>query len=134
MDAGLEAALVAAVRDRSPDTSPVQALRAHMLGARAFKAAHEERMASFLRLVTGTPALVEPPAHVDAARTRPRRGDRRRHRRPRRRPGLRGPRHLALESRALTGTPTDPEATVNAAFDLLEKGWEGVRPTPGRPS
>lgn len=36
--------------------------------------------------------------------------------------------HYALEARTLAESSPDPRATVNAAFDLLERGWEAVRP------
>jgi hypothetical protein len=35
---------------------------------------------------------------------------------------------FALEARPLGGESADPIATVNAAFDLLERGWEAVSP------
>ncbi|MFJ9814472.1 TetR/AcrR family transcriptional regulator [Streptomyces sp. NPDC101151] len=129
MDPDIESALVAAVRERSPDTSAVEALRTHMLGARSFKTEHEEQIAAFQRLVHSTPALID--YH---------RGMWMRHERalaealaadigaPADDPACAALAHLALETRALAGTSPSPEAAVDAAFDLLERGWESVRP------
>ncbi|MEU0002923.1 helix-turn-helix domain-containing protein [Streptomyces sp. NPDC006314] len=129
MDPEMEAALVAAVRDRSPGTPVIQALRAHMLGARALRADHEELIAAFQRLVHSTPALIEyhrrmwmrherALAEALAADAGAPAGD----------PMCAALAHLTLEARALAATAHDPEAAVNAAFDLLEKGWDAVRP------
>ncbi|ANP55243.1 AcrR family transcriptional regulator [Streptomyces griseochromogenes] len=129
MDADVESALVAAVRERSPDTSALQALRTHTLEMRTFKAQHQEQIAVFLRLINSTPALIEYHRRMWM-----------RHERalaeavaadlgaPADDPACAALAHLALEARALAGTSPDPEAAVNAAFDLLEKGWEAVRP------
>lgn len=129
MDADREAALVGAVRDRAPGTPLLQALREHALGARAFKAEHEEQIATFHRLINSTPALIEYHRRMWM-----------RHERalaeavaadlgaPADDPACAALAHFALEARALGETSTDPAATVNTAFDLLERGWNAVRP------
>ncbi|MEU9990382.1 helix-turn-helix domain-containing protein [Streptomyces sp. NPDC048045] len=133
MDVDLESALVAAVRERSPDTSVIQALRTHMLGTRAFKTQYEEQIAAFRQLIDSTPALIEYHRSMWM-----------RHERalagaladdlgaPADDPACAALAHLALEARTLAGTSPGSEAAVNAAFDLLEKGWESVRPGKGR--
>ncbi|KOV59237.1 TetR/AcrR family transcriptional regulator [Streptomyces sp. MMG1121] len=128
-DTDVESALVAAVRDRAPDTPLLTALRTHMLGARAFRSDHEEQLAAFRRLIDATPALAEyhrrmwlrharALAGAIAADTGAPADD----------PACAALAHLALEARALAGPAGDPAAAVNAAFDLLENGWEAVRP------
>ncbi|MEW1641557.1 helix-turn-helix domain-containing protein [Streptomyces sp. NPDC091219] len=59
LDADQEAALVTAVRERAPGTSVPRALRDHLLGALFFSAEGSEQLATFHRLVRGTPALTE---------------------------------------------------------------------------
>jgi AcrR family transcriptional regulator len=128
MDADVEQALVAAVRDRAPGTPLIQALREHMLRARAFKSEYDEQIAAFQRLVTSTPALVEyhrrmwmrherALAEAIAADTGAPADD----------PACAALAHLTLEARSLATPSTDRLAAVNAAFDLLERGWEAVR-------
>ncbi|MFF7972721.1 TetR family transcriptional regulator [Streptomyces sp. NPDC007905] len=128
LDADQEAALVAAVRDRTPGTSIPRALRAHTLAARVFRAEYDEQITAFHRLINSTPALIEyyrrmwmrherALAETIAADLGAPADD----------PACAALAHFALEARALAGT-ADPEAAVNAAFDLLEKGWEAVRP------
>lgn len=56
LDDDVEAALVAAVRDRDPGTSVPAALRAHLL-ARALKVAASPHTAAVTRMVENTPAL-----------------------------------------------------------------------------
>ncbi len=131
MDADREAALVSAVRDRAPGTPLLRALRDHVLGARAFKAEHEEQITTFHRLINSTPALIEYHRRMWM-----------RHERalaeaiaadlgaPADDGACAALAHFALEARALGGTSADPEATVNTAFDLLERGWDAVGPTP----
>ncbi|OIJ65683.1 TetR/AcrR family transcriptional regulator [Streptomyces mangrovisoli] len=131
LDSDQEAALVAVVRERAPGTSVIQALRVHMLGARVVAAGgRDEELDVFNRLVRSTPALVEyhrrmwlrhehALAEAVAADLGVAADD----------PRCAALAHFALEARALAGTTADPAATVNAAFDLLERGWQvrGVR-------
>ncbi|MFI0811225.1 TetR/AcrR family transcriptional regulator [Streptomyces echinatus] len=135
MDADVEQALVAAVREREPGTPLLTALRTHMLGARAVKAEYGEQIAAFERLVNSTPALVEYHRRMwmrhERALTEAIAADTGA---PADDPVCAALAHLALEARALAGGAADPEAAVNAAFDLLERGWEAARPDAGRAS
>ncbi|WP_217545544.1 TetR/AcrR family transcriptional regulator [Streptomyces sp. GbtcB6] len=133
LDADREAALVGAVRERSPGTSVPQALRAHMLGARSFRPEYAEQLAAFRRLVNSTPALIEyhrrmwmryERALAEAIATEL--GA------PADDPACAALAHFALEARTLAGPSSDPVAAVNTAFDLLEGGWDAVRPGAGR--
>ena len=128
MDTDIETALTAAVRDRSPGTSVVRALRAHLMGTRAFPAEQKERIAAFRRLVDSTPALTEyyrrmwmrherTLAETIAADLGSAPDD----------PACTALAHLALEAGTLAGISPAPAAAAGAAFDLLEKGWESTR-------
>jgi AcrR family transcriptional regulator len=115
-----EAELVAAVRDRAPGVSVPQALRAYVQRARVHPA---DGLAEFRALVAATPALREHGhrmwlRHEDAlaraiAETAP--DD----------PRGAALAHFTLEASALAQRAADPEAAVDAAFDLLERGWSG---------
>ncbi|MER7836901.1 helix-turn-helix domain-containing protein [Streptomyces sp. NPDC096040] len=129
MDADREAALVAAVRERAPGTSIPQALRTHMLSARSFRPEYAQQLATFHRLVNSTSALVEyhrrmwmrherALAEAIAAELGAAADD----------PACAALAHFALEARALVAPSPDPVAAVNTAFDLLERGWDAVRP------
>lgn len=129
MDADLGAALVATVRDRTPGTPVTEALRGHMLSPLSFPAEGQEEIDAFLRLVTGTPALVEHHrrmwmrhehalAEAIAGEYGVAADD----------PACAALAHFVLEARALAADSPDPAAGVNAAFDLLERGWDAVRP------
>ncbi|MGV4986553.1 TetR/AcrR family transcriptional regulator [Streptomyces sp. NPDC001709] len=129
MDADVEEALVAAVRDRAPGTPLLQALREHTLRARGIKPEYDEQIAAFQRLASSTPALVDyhrrmwmrherALAEAIAADAGAPADD----------PACAALAHLALEARTLAATAPDRVAAVNAAFDLLERGWEAVRP------
>ncbi|MER6030319.1 helix-turn-helix domain-containing protein [Streptomyces sp. NPDC001851] len=133
MDEDVEEALVAAVRDRAPGTPLLEALREHMLRTRLLKPEYDEQLAAFQRLVTSTPALVEyhrrmwmrherALAEAVAADTGAPADD----------PACAALAHLALESRALATAASDRVAAVNAAFDLLERGWAAVSGAQGR--
>jgi len=131
LDADVEAGLVAAVRDRAPGTSIVQALREHALRARVFAPDFAQQSAAFLELVRSTPALTEYSrrmwlrheralAETIAAEVGAPTGD----------PACQALAHYALEARPLGGSSANPAAMVDAAFDLLERGWEAVRTKP----
>lgn len=129
LDADQEAALVAAVRERAPGTSVPQALRDHLLGALFFSAEGSEQLATFHQLVRGTPALTEyhrrmwmRHQHAVAAAIAESAGA------PADDPRCAALAHFALEARTLAESSPDPRATLNAAFDLLERGWDVVRP------
>ncbi|MEU7148971.1 TetR family transcriptional regulator [Streptomyces sp. NPDC039022] len=123
----IEAALVAAVRDRAPGQSVLRALREYVLLSEK-DTAHPE-IAAFVRLVTDTPALSDyaqrmwmrhesalaraiaeevgaPEDDVTCAALA----------------------HFALASRTLSGQYTTPRRATEEIFDLLERGWEAVRP------
>ncbi|MCS0605318.1 TetR/AcrR family transcriptional regulator [Streptomyces sp. LP11] len=129
MDADVEAALVTAVRDRDPGTPLLDALRRHMLHARVFKPEHERQITAFHDLINSTPALFDyyrrmwmrharALAEAIAADLGVDTDD----------PTCTALAHFTLETRALTSTAPTPAATIEAAFDLLERGWHGVRP------
>ncbi|MET8228220.1 TetR/AcrR family transcriptional regulator [Streptomyces sp. NPDC005301] len=126
-DADQEAALVAAVRDRAPGATVPQALCAHIKRVRLRGADSDPGYADFVNLVTNTPALSEyghrmwmrhqdALAHAIAQDA-----------------GLAAddPRSLALarfalEASALARGSDKPEQAVDAAFDLLEHGWNAT--------
>ncbi|MFJ9242295.1 TetR/AcrR family transcriptional regulator [Streptomyces sp. NPDC101776] len=129
LDADQEAALVAAVRDRSPGTSIPRALRDHLLGARFFSSDNGEQLTAFHQLVLGTPALTEyhrrmwmrhqhalATAIADSVNA------------PADDPRCTSLAHFALDARTLAEASADPRATMCAAFDLLERGWVAVGP------
>ncbi|MHC3470450.1 TetR/AcrR family transcriptional regulator [Streptomyces sp. 7R007] len=129
LDAEQEAALVAVVRERAPGTSIPQALRAHVLGSRLFAPAYSEEITRFRELVRGTPTLTEYQRrmwmrheHALAEAIAAELGA------PADDPACRSLAHFALEARTLASTSEAPIETVNAAFDLLEQGWNAVRP------
>jgi AcrR family transcriptional regulator len=120
-DTGIEEALVAAVRDRPPGTSVLDALRDYTL-ARVEHGAAADGAPEFMTLVRDTPALSEywhrmwmrheealgralvaetgaPEAECAALA------------------------HFALETSALAIRSEDPARTVEAAFAILERGW-----------
>lgn len=129
LDADQEAALVGAVRDRAPGTSIPRALRDHVLRSPFFAAEDSERMAAFRELIRSTPALTEyhrrmwmrhqhavTEAIAEAVNA------------PADDPRCAALAHFALEVRTLADASPDPRAAVNAAFDLLERGWDAVQP------
>jgi AcrR family transcriptional regulator len=130
LDADQEAALVAAVRDRTAGTSVPQALRAHVLRSRLFSLEHDAQITAFIGLIRSTPALTDYQRrmwmrheHALAAAIAAETGA------PADDPRCTSLAHFALEARSLGGASSDPVATVNAAFDLLERGWNAVQPT-----
>ncbi|MFC8448163.1 TetR/AcrR family transcriptional regulator [Kitasatospora sp. NPDC057223] len=137
-EADQEAGLVDAVRDRAPGTTVPQALGAHVKRVRLRPADSAPRYADFFDLVTGTPALADyahrmwmrhqdalARAIADDAGLPP--GD----------PHSAALARFALEASALAHRSEDPEQAVDAAFDLLERGWGATsahRPGSGRTS
>ncbi|MFD7666253.1 TetR/AcrR family transcriptional regulator [Streptomyces sp. NPDC059788] len=126
-DDDIEAALVAAVRDRAPGQSVLQALREYVLLSEKDHA-HPE-IAAFIRLVSDTPALRDyaqrmwmrhesalaraiaeqvgaPEDDVTCAALA----------------------HFALASRTLTDRRPERRQATEEIFALLERGWEAVRP------
>lgn len=129
-DADQEAALVAAVRERPAGRSVPAALRDHMLRARLELALDDPRFARFAALVDGTPALR---AHSDrmwmrheTALARAIADDLGA---PEDDPACAALAHFALEASALARVGADPRRSVEAAFDLLERGWTATAST-----
>ncbi|MEE1788584.1 helix-turn-helix domain containing protein [Streptomyces sp. SP17BM10] len=131
-DDDLEAALVAAVRDRAPGQSIPRALCEHLLRTRTRLAvdAGNPRFAAFTRMVRDTPALREYAHEMwmrhEAALARAiahevgaPEGD----------IGCAALARFALEARLLVQRhPDDPRRAAEGAFALLEHGWEAVHP------
>ncbi|WP_329575410.1 TetR/AcrR family transcriptional regulator [Kitasatospora sp. NBC_01250] len=127
----LEAALVAAVRDRPPGQSIPQALREHLLLKQTQLAIHaaDPRFADFTRLVQETPALRDYAHHmwtrheaalaraVAAAVGAPE-GD----------VSCAALAHFALEARSLVLRHPEPRRAAEEAFALLEHGWAATHP------
>lgn len=126
-DGDVEEGLIAAVRDRAPGTSVLDALRDYTL-ARVRLGAATEGASAFLDLVHRTPALSRYwhrmwMRHEDALRralateTGALDDD----------PGCAALAHFALETSALAMRAADPVATAEAAFAILEHGWPASR-------
>ncbi|MFF3541747.1 TetR/AcrR family transcriptional regulator [Streptomyces platensis] len=123
-DSDHEAALVAAVRDRPDGRSVPAALRDHILRCH-LGTATDPAFARFRQLVMSTPALRDyghrmwmrhetALAHAIAADTGAPQDD----------PACAALAHFALEALALARGQDDPRAAINAAFGLLEHGWQ----------
>lgn len=122
-DAEREAALVAAVRDREPGTSVVDALHRYFSGVREAHLGDDggARFREFRRMVRSSPSLGE---HVDrmwarhetslAAAIAEDAGA------PADDPTARALAHLVLAARSVPG---DPDAGFDAAFALLRAAW-----------
>ncbi|MGA5821776.1 TetR/AcrR family transcriptional regulator [Kitasatospora sp. NPDC094028] len=130
-DDDLEAALVAAVRERAPGQSIPQALREHLLLKQTQLAVHaaDPRFADFTRLVQETPALRDY-AHrmwtrheaalagaVAEAVGAPE-GD----------VGCAALARFALEARGLILRHPEPRRAADEVFALLERGWAAAHP------
>ncbi len=123
-DADVEEALIAAVRDRARCTSVLGALRDYTL-ARVERGATGEGASEFMELVHSTPALSEYwhrmwMRHEDALR----RALAAETGAPEADPGCAALAHFALETSALAIRAEDPIRTVEAAFAILEHGWD----------
>jgi AcrR family transcriptional regulator len=122
-DSEVEASLIAAVENRPSGSSLLSALRAHTRGRIEYSAGSKES-ADFMKLVHGTPALVEywhkmwmRHEHALARAIAADLGV------PETDPRCAALAHLALETSALAQRAGDPVRAVDAAFDLLEHGW-----------
>lgn len=130
-DDDLEAALVAAVRDRAPGTSIPQALREHILLARNQFAVHaaDPRFADFTHMVQETPALRDyahrmwtrheaalARAIAEAAGA------------PEDDVSCAALARFALEARGLILRHAEPDRAAAEAFALLEHGWAASHP------
>ncbi|GAA0330159.1 TetR/AcrR family transcriptional regulator [Actinoallomurus spadix] len=124
-DAALEAALVAAVRDRPEGWSIPRALREYVGRSRRNKGDDaDEHFTRFVELVENTPELREYErrmwmrhetalARTIAEETGAPAGD----------PTCRALAHFALATRYLTSEGTDADTAIARAFALLEHGW-----------
>ncbi|CAM5293678.1 TetR/AcrR family transcriptional regulator [Kitasatospora aureofaciens] len=125
-DDDLEAALVAAVRERPPGRSVPEALREHLLLGQTRFAVHsaDPRFAAFLRMVQDTPALRDyahrmwtrheaalAAAIAEAAGA------------PRDDVRCAALARFALEARSLIQRHPDPARAADEVFALLEHGW-----------
>ncbi|MGY5129167.1 TetR/AcrR family transcriptional regulator [Streptomyces nigrescens] len=132
-DSDHEAALVAAVRERPDGRSLPAALRDHILRSHIETLA-DPAFARFRELITSTPALRDyghrmwmrhetALAQAIAADVGAPEDD----------PACAALAHFALEAPALARGQDDPRAAVDAAFNLLEHGWQPPtrRPAPG---
>ncbi|MEU7180440.1 MULTISPECIES: TetR/AcrR family transcriptional regulator [Streptomyces] len=130
-DDDIEAALVAAVRERAPGRSIPQALREHILLGQSRLAVHtaDPRFAAFTRMVEDTPALRDHAhrkwtrheaalARAIAAEAGAPEGD----------VACAALARFALEVRVLVRRHTDPRRAAEESFALLEHGWAALHP------
>ncbi|MFI6561304.1 TetR/AcrR family transcriptional regulator [Streptomyces sp. NPDC050534] len=131
----VEAALLAAVRERPEGQSVPAALREHALRSRLLTADGDPRFAAFLRLVNDTPALRDyhqnmwlrhtaALAHVIAVEGGLPADD----------PACTALAHFALVAPRAAQGHDDPRQAVTRAFELLESGWSTLAPTRRQPS
>ncbi|WP_269858375.1 TetR/AcrR family transcriptional regulator [Streptomyces sp. RPT161] len=126
-DADLEAALVAAVRERPQGQSIPAALRAHVIHAKLGSATPDPGFARFVQLTEETPALREYAHRMwmrhETALARAIAED------------IGAPEddiacaalaHFALEAASLARGRANPRQAVERAFDLLEHGWQAA--------
>lgn len=125
----VEAALLAAVRERPEGQSVPAALREHALRSRLLTADGDPRFAAFLRLVNDTPALRDyhqrmwlrhtaALARVIAEESGLPADD----------PACTALAHFALEAPRVAQDHDDPRRAVTRAFALLEAGWSALNP------
>lgn len=125
-DSDLEAALLAAVRERPPGQSIPAALREHVLRGRITELDNPE-FRRFRELVESTPALREYHRRLwmrherslarAIAEDRGRTVDD---------PACAAMAHFALDAGTVAVSSADPQLAVRRAFDLLEHGWAAV--------
>ncbi|MFH8500654.1 TetR/AcrR family transcriptional regulator [Streptomyces coeruleorubidus] len=123
-DEGMEAALVAAVRDRATGRSVLQALRDHLARTRVTMSNENPEFAAFYQLVQETPALREymhkmwlkhetALADAIAESTGAPQGDVR----------VAALARFVMESPSLVYGREEPRRSLDEIFDLLEHGW-----------
>lgn len=127
LEEDIEASLVAAVRDRAPGQSILQALRAYVLLTQEHAASLD--VTAFARLVDDTPALRDYAHRMwmrhEAALAR---AIAQEAGAPEDDVTCAALAHFALASRTLTGGRPAPRQATEEVFDLLERGWAAVRP------
>lgn len=128
-DEGREAALVAAVRDRAPGQSVLDALQDHLVHTRLTFSGNTEEFAAMMKLVNETPALQEYmrrmwlrhetalAAAIAKAIGAPENDVR-----------VAALAHFAMESPSLVHGREDPRRALEEIFDLLEHGWTDGSP------
>ena len=127
----LEAALVAAVRDRTAGQSIPQALREYILVKQTQFAVHaaDPRFADFMRMVQETPALRNYAHHMwtrhEAALTR---AIAEAVGAPEDDVSCAALARFALEARSLILRHPEPRRAADEAFELLEHGWAASHP------
>jgi AcrR family transcriptional regulator len=129
-EADIEAGLVAAVRQRAAGVAIPQALRAFIAERQTARHLDDPRFGEFLALIRTTPALAEYShrmwmRHQDAlaAAVAADIGA------PPDDPHAQALARFTLESTALARRSADPQRALDAAFDLLERGFRPPRPT-----
>jgi AcrR family transcriptional regulator len=129
-EADIEAGLVAAVRQRAAGVSIPQALRAFIAERQTASHLEDPRFGEFLALIRTTPALAEYShrmwmRHQDAlaAAVAADVGV------PPDDPHAQALARFTLESTALARRSADPQRALDAAFDLLERGFRPPGPT-----
>ena len=126
-DEDVEAALLAAVRERRPGRSIPDALREHALRHRKVGGGADPRFAAFLELVDSTPALRDHRqamwlrhtaslAAVIAEESGLPADD----------PACTALAHFALEAPHAARGHEDPQQGIDRAFDLLDHGWRAA--------
>ncbi|MEU6354116.1 TetR family transcriptional regulator [Streptomyces sp. NPDC047072] len=124
-DAGEEARLVAAVRDREPGQSVLHALRDYLQRGQAALSDQASEFANFMQLINSTPSLQEymhrmwrrhetALAAAIAESTGASEGDIR----------VAALARFVIEAGTLVNGYEDPERALHEVFDLLEHGWE----------
>lgn len=128
-DRDVEAALVAAVRERAPGESVPEALRAHLVRSRR----DAGELARFLRMIEDTPALRAYSHRMwlrhETALARAIAEDAGA---PEDDVACAALARFALEARELASGRADPERAIGEVFALLENGWAATRPGPVR--
>jgi AcrR family transcriptional regulator len=123
-DAEVEATLIKSVADRTAGTSILEALRVYMR-SRLARIVDDQKSDGFIRLVQETPALREYAhkmwmrhqdalAHAVASELRAPSDD----------PHCAALARFALEAIDVAARSPDPSRTLDAAFDILEHGWQ----------
>ncbi|MEV8322075.1 helix-turn-helix domain-containing protein [Kitasatospora sp. NPDC056731] len=127
----IEAALVAAVRERTPGTSIPQALREHLLLAQTQFAVHtaDPRFADFTRMVQETPALRDYTHRMwTRHETALARAIAEAVAAPEDDVSCAALARFALEARGLILRHPEPRRAADEAFALLEHGWAASHP------